>query len=282
MFHGITKEIDTIAAKLGTEQLRSLLPIYLFPSGEKDMDFDPAESLDGLLEDLEERDLFSAQSDGSLVLSLEYGSREWDHMGRLGLADEAGQFKTTLGQWMEYIMTRYRVSQGIVLIRLDCPEARREETVWWRRFFRQLHRYRRQFLFLFQAEKADVDSAGEWLGRECYCRRMELTGWRKEEYLRYFEAGLEKYDLCLDESGRKMLTGLLDRYGDRITRHGMERWQQDVLWEYFLKEKPGDGLPAGEGGLTPFLDEERFRRYISDDRDNKGIGFEVAWDAEKK
>lgn len=282
MFRKIVEELSVVGRGVETERLRMLAPVYLFAAGEWDGDFEPASSLDNLLDDLEKARLFSAQSDGCLTLWLEYGSREWDYEGRLGLVDEAGQFKTTLGQWMDYIMARYQVSQGVVLIHLDSLRQRRAETVWWRRFFRQLHRYRKQFLFLFQAGEAEADFAWEWLGRECFCRKVEPVRRKTQEYIQSFEAGLEKYGLQLGEKERVLLGELLDRYRDRLTCHGLEKWQQALLWEYFLETQSG-GQSRGGGTLpAEYLSEEKFCRYIGSEKDKQGIGFEVTKDAAKK
>lgn len=275
MYQKIAEELCVIGERLGGERMRQLAPVYLFSVEGQDGDMDMTAPLEQLLENLEGRQLFSAQTDGCVTLFLEYGCRDTQAGGRLGFVDEAGKFKETLSQWMEYFMVSCRVSQGIVLIRLDGLRDQLAETVWWRRFFRQIRGYQGRFLFFCQTGREDADAAVKLFSGGCFCRTIELERPETGDYMRGFETGLKQNGLALDKEGRAHLRVILERHRDRITAHALRVWRDYVIWEYLLREASGDRqntLSAED------LKEEELWRYINSERLKTSIGFEVTKD----
>ena len=269
MFQKIMDELCKVGDRQGDQLAPEMVPVYLFAVDERSGNYDLSAPLEQLLGELEERGLFSVQADGCLILSLEYGLSEGDIRERLGLVDETGRFRPTLGQWMENLMLQHRVSQGIVLLRVDWSKEQQAEGVWWKRFFRQLHKYRKQFLFLFQVNQSDLNEIEEWLGKEFFCRKVEITRPDAQGYLQHFENGLEKYSLKLLEKDRKFLLSLLQKYEDRLSHQTLEKWLREIVWEYFLEE------PKGKKTLSGYLREEALTKHIIGKNMQATIGFKA-------
>lgn len=53
------------------------------------------------------------------------------------------------------------------------------EDIWWRQFFRELGRYKKQFLFLFQVEEWDIAAVEGWPGREYFILQNLRAGERR-------------------------------------------------------------------------------------------------------
>ena len=268
MFRKITEELCKVSDRQGGQLLPEMVPVYLFAVDEHSGNYDLSAPLEQLLGELEERRLFSVQADGCLILSLEYGLSEGDIRERLGLVDETGRFRPTLGQWMENLMLQHRVSQGIVLLRLDWSREQQSEGVWWKRFFRQLHKYRKQFLFLFQVNQSDLSEIEEWLGKEFFCRKMEIARPDAKGYLQYFENGLGKYSLKLSENDRKFLLSLFQKYEDRLSYQTLEKWLWEIVWEYFLAEES-----EGRKALSSYFREEALTKHVIGKTMQATIGF---------
>lgn len=269
MFRKITEELCKVSDRQGGQLLPEMVPVYLFAVDEHSGNYDLSAPLEQLLGELEERRLFSVQADGCLILSLEYGLSEGDIRERLGLVDETGRFRPTLGQWMENLMLQHRVSQGIVLLRLDWSKEQQAEGVWWKRFFRQLHKYRKQFLFLFQVNQSDLSEIEEWLGKEFFCRKVEIARPDANGYLQYFESGLERHSLKLQAGEREFLRTLFEKYEERLSHQTLEKWLREIVWEYFLAEESD-----GEESLSAYLNEEALAKHVIGKAIPPKIGFQ--------
>ena len=165
-------------------------------------------------------------------------------------------------------MLQHRVSQGIVLLRLDWSKEQQTEGVWWKRFFRQLHKYRKQFLFLFQVNQSDLNEIEEWLGKEFFCRKVEITRPDANGYLQYFENGLEKYSLKPSETDRKFLLSLFNKYEDQLSHQTLEKWLREIVWEYFLTE-----VSEKKKALSGYFREEALTKHVIGKTTQTTIGF---------
>lgn len=272
MFEKIAEELHRAGLGLGREKLLASAPVYLF-SVEKENWESPVFDLEQLLVQLEEQKLFSRQTDGLLCLSVEYGISEGTIGEALGFADESGRFKTSLERWLSDLNMQYQVEQGIVLLRVSRFREIFSEAVWQRRLFRQINRYKNDFLFLFQTEEKDIAAVREWLGGEYFCRRIQAGKWETADYVEFFKRGLERVNLSLDGQGESVLTELLERHADEMNSRRLRQWQQELVWEYFLsgesKEERRQIFPSS------CMTEESFRKHLADRRMLSGIGFEV-------
>lgn len=273
MFNEIAKELCVVGKRIDGEKLLELAPVYLFSQNRENRGY-MVDSLEELLEMLEEQKLFFAQTDGVLCLSLEYGISPRDIGEVPGLSDGLGRFNTSLEQWLSYLHTEHQIEKGIVLIQIDKIRELTSETIWWRRFFRQINKYKRNFIFIFQAEERDLDTVRKWIGRECFCRQMQIRQMEVSDYVKDFQRRLKNMELCLDEQGETILTELLTRYAEKIDGQLLGHWYQELMWRYFMSE----GVEGKGGQVFPAecITEDSLKKYLENHQDLSEIGFEIS------
>lgn len=272
MYTVIAEELDKAGQNVERERLLAITPLYLCSAGQGSREI-LGNGLEELLKKLEEQKLFARQTDGVVCFSLEYGIQEGHIRETLGLSDGQGRFRESLGQWMSYLNGQYQVVGGIVQIRMDWSRQWEAEDIWWRRFFRELGRYKKEFLFLFQAEEEALAAAGEWLGREYFCRTIEVRRPESADYIRRFKQELDRAGLILDEAGEEVLAELLGQYTKELDYRILEKWQKELAWEYLILANPG----TVERHVFPAerITEESLKRHLPDRRKSSGIGIKI-------
>lgn len=279
MFKGIAEELCRAAKKIEKDNLLMAAPVYLFFAKENSMEYADV-SLEQLLSLLEGQNLLSWQTARWMELSLEYGFGEIDTQERLGFFDQLGRFKTSLQQWMSYLNTEHQVGQGIVLIHIHCfstSDSKKElslEMVWWRQFFRQMHRYKRDFLFLVQTEEKDFAAIWELFDKECFCCEAEIRQPETSDYVEYFQHNLERIGLYMNQQSEKVLTELLEQYKECINSRILDKWQKEVVWEFLMKKQD----QGNENKAVPadcFKEESLKKHLFKYQKDLTMIGFGV-------
>ncbi|MCM1233727.1 MAG: hypothetical protein NC489_26730, partial [Ruminococcus flavefaciens] len=191
MFGQIAEELHKASQNIEEKKLLAAAPVYLFSVKKENGEMTGA-ALEELLECLEEKKLFFAQTDGLICLSAECGFPEMGIEEKPGFADETGRFLVSLEQWLARLRVQYQMEQGIIWIRIHDFRRLRTETVWWRQLFRQMGRFKGEFLFLFETEEPDAAIAQEWIGRAYFCRMLQIRPWDVPDYIRFFRRGLEQ------------------------------------------------------------------------------------------
>lgn len=272
MFKRIADEMCSVNRNIGREKVFAMAPAYLVATDKED-----EESLNYSAEQLmlllEKEKLFSEQTDDYFTLTVEYGVPEEQVHERLGLVDEFGTFKSSLEQWICYLNLQHQVREGIILIQIDWQRELMTERAWWKRFFRQMNRYKSDFLFLFYTGEKDAAQLQEWIGRKTFCCRLETRKLQVADYVRTFKRGLEKIEFSMDKKGEEVLVKLLEQYKDKMNGCILKQWQQELIWDYLLEEQP-----EGQKNrifLAEYLTEESLTKHFKSHHNTIGIGFEV-------
>lgn len=271
MIKEIKDELCRIGGKVGREELFELSPVYLLSDSSENGSY-LHYFIDDLCHELETKEIFSSESHIFLGLFLAYNSRE----GQSGLYDESGTFKTSLEKWLSYVSMRHHYDNGIIMVDVRNFQDITPECLWWKQFFRDIRKYKNDFLFFVSCGESDATEIHHLLEKEVFTVRYDLTGFTTDDYFTWFIARSENYSVSLDNSGRKKLKKLLTKYERDLSCHILDLWLKSLLWNYYSVcnglngENPPDILPL------KYLSEDSLVQTIDRCKNNKkssGIGF---------
>lgn len=268
----ISEELKRIQSFADRQQIFEMAPAYLFTIKKEEQLF-LTDSMEMLIRELEEQRLLSELTADWLWLTLEYGVSERNGQEMLGLADKRGKFRQTLDEWLSFLRIQYQIEQGIVLIHLIRWQEYFSEQIWCNRFFRQMKQYKSNFLFLFYGGQNDMNRIEQWLGEECFCRKIEIQQPELLDYAECFKQALDKNGLHLDKQGETALVRLLGQYKESINSDVLKKWQQEIVWDLLCEEQCGEE----PDGIFPAacLKEDILKKYLSYRQNPVNIGFEV-------
>lgn len=272
MLKKIAEELKRIQSVADRKRIFEMAPVYLFEVKKEEKIF-LTDSMEILIMELEEQSLFSKLTADWLQLTLEYGISEKSGQEMLGLTDDGGKFRQTLDEWLSFLRIQRQIEQGIVLLCLDGWQECFSEQIWCRRFFHHIKQYRDNFLFLFYGEQNDINRIEKWLGRECFCRKIEIRQPVLSDYEKWFKQELDKNGLHLNGQGETALVRLLGQYKESINSDVLKKWQQEIVWDLLCEEQGEEE----SNGIFPAacLKENVLKKYLSYRQNPVNIGFEV-------
>ncbi len=272
MLRKISEELKRILSVADRQRIFEMAPAYLFTI-KKEEHLYLMDSMEMLMRELEEQGLLSELTADWLWLILEYGISERNGQETLGLADKRGKFRQTLDEWLAFLRTQYQMEQGIVLIHLNRWQEYFSEQIWCNRFFRQMKQYKSNFLFLFYGGQNDMNRIEQWLGEECFCRRIEIQQPGLSNYAEWFKWELDRNGLHLDKQGEATLVRLLGQYEESINSDVLKKWQQEIVWDLLCEEPNGEEF--NETFPAVCLNENVLKKYLSYRQNQVNLGFEV-------
>lgn len=265
MIEEIREKLCRIGEKLNRENLFELSPVYLILNCTDDYNY-----LQYLLNDLqfnlEEKSILDSRHHILLCFSMAYNTRE----AQSGFFDESGRFRPNIEQWLSYISMRYHFDNGIILIHIENLKDMENDCLWWKQFFSDIRRYKKDFLFFISCEKDDITTLQNFLEKEIFITRYELRNFTVKDYLDWMIVQLENYSVSLDEEHKTELKNLFTKYERDINHHLLELWMKSLLWNYYSSNQADLNLPLhclSEDLLIKIID--RYKEYEK----NPKIGF---------
>jgi hypothetical protein len=257
----ISEELCRTGSKINKEKLFLLSPVYLLPNH---MDNNHLQYLlNNLKSDLENKELISSKSHIFLNFSLSYNSSET----QLGLYDESGTFRNSLEQWLSYIRLRYHFEHGIILFDIKYSKAIIQDSLWWKQFFSDIKRYKKNFLFFVDTK--DVKEIQSLFEKETFTVTHELCNFTAEDYYDWFNSQAEQYSVFPDEICRTELKRLFVKYESSLNHHVLELWMKSLIWSYYSSE-------TAESFSVQHLSEDLLIEIIDrckNHEDSSAIGF---------
>lgn len=272
MLKKVAEDLKRVRSVADRQRILEMAPVYLFGVKKEEQVF-LTDSMEILMTELEEQGLFSKLTADWLQLTLEYDTLERNGQEMLGLADDRGKFRQTLDEWLSFLRIQYQIEQGIVLICLNRWHVCSSEQIWYSRFFRHLKQHMGNFLFLFYGEQKNVNGIEKWLGRECFCRKIEIRQPKLSDYEKWFKQELDNNGLHLNGQGETALARLLGQYKESIDADVLKKWQQEIVWDFLCEEQREEGID----GIFPAvcLKGDVLKKYLSYRQKFVNIGFEV-------
>ena len=252
MIEKIKDELYRISKKMDAEKLFELSPVYLISNYSSDFCY-LQYLLDDLQNDMEERNIIHLNSQILLCLSLAYDSQRIQY----GFYDELGNFKSTLEQWISSISMRYHFDHGIILINIENLKEIEKNYLWWKQFFSDIRRYKKDFLFFISCYEPDMTALQNFLEKEIFVIRYELRSFTAQDYFDWCIVQLEKYSVKLDKEGETVLKNLFVKYEQDINYHLLELWIKSLLWSYYTSNHTDKILPLqylSENTLIKIMD----------------------------
>lgn len=238
MIEEIKDKLYRVGEKVGREKLFELSPVYLLSDHADNCKY-LKYLLSNMCFELEEREILYSRSCIFLCLYPEYNIRE----AQAVLFDESGTFKISLEQWLYYISTRHHYEHGIILINIRNFKDITQEHLWWKQFFEDIRKYKRDFLFFISCEKVDTAEIFKLLGKAVFTVKYELDVFTLEDYFHWIIAQLEEYSVSLQSSGKKELKKLLLKYEHDIDHHILDLWLKSLIWSYLSNKNKDTFLP---------------------------------------
>ncbi|MCM1133627.1 MAG: hypothetical protein NC340_09175 [Ruminococcus flavefaciens] len=241
MINEIRDELCRIGEKVSREELFALSPVYLLSDVEENGSY-LHYFMDDLCLDLEKSEIFSSKSHIFLGLSLAYNRQE----GQSGLYNDSGIFKAGLENWLAYISKRNHYDSGVVMIDIRNFKDIPQDCLWWKQFFTDIQRYKKDFLFFVSCGESDVAEIQNLLEKEVFTVRHNLTAFTADDYFDWFIAQMNSgfYSVLMTNPGKKLLKKLLTKYERDLSYHILNIWLVSLLWNFFKNGYNSEILPV--------------------------------------
>lgn len=264
MFESITNDLCRIKTKLNREKAFELSPVYLLldqTGNHKDLLF----FLNLFRSELEKNGCISKSSIFT-AFSISYNIREL----QLGLADESGNFRGSLDQWLTYYKNRFHIESGIVLIDIPCFSDVSKDHAWWKNLSKEINESKRDFLFFISAKDTEIENTETLLLPEVFTVKYEMTNFSIDDYTYWFVEKAKENGIIISEMHKTTLKNLFARYENDLNRQIVELWLKELLWVFYTSENDNVCfLPSEltESSLIRSIEKNHKKAYMS------GIGF---------
>ncbi|MCR5782386.1 MAG: hypothetical protein K6G90_06565 [Clostridia bacterium] len=264
MFESITNDLCRIKTKLNREKAFELSPVYLLSDqtgNHKDLLF----FLNLFRSELEKNGCISKSSIFT-AFSISYNIGEL----KFGLADESGNFRGSLDQWLTYYKNRFHIECGIVLIDIPCFSDVPKDHAWRKILAKEINENKTDFLFFISVKDTEIENTETLLLPEVFTVRFEMTDFSIDDYTYWFAAKAKENGIIISETDKTTLRDLFARYEHDLNRQTAELWLKELLWLYYTSENDNACfLPPEltESSLIRSIEKNHRKVYMS------GIGF---------
>lgn len=254
MFDSLRDDFYRVKKETGIEKAFELSPIYLL-SGQTGLEY-IRYWLDKFRCDLEENGGM-LKSSTIVPLSLSYNSK----LSELGLFYESGEFKDSLDKWLSFVLARYHVECGMVLIEIPRVDDVLHDYIFFQQLLNDIKKHKKTFLFFILSN--EIEKIEPFLSTEMLSIYYNVSNSTTDDFVNWVIKEIEENNMSISDADRSILKMMFDKYENNVTLKMIEVWIKTLLWNYYIS-KNDDGcflLPeSSEALLVEIIEKNCVRR----------------------
>lgn len=228
MFDSLRDGFYRLKKEIGTEQIFKISPVYLL-NGQISLKYIQY-WLDQFRFDLEQSGGM-LKSSTLISLSLLYNPKSTE----LGFFDESGKFKVSLDQWLSFIIDRYHVECGIILINIPDINYIIHDYIFFKQFVNDVRKNKKYFLFFIFSN--EIEKIEPLLSTELFSIYYNVSSSTTDDFVNWVIKEFKENHISIAEVDRSTLKMLLDKYENIITLKMIDIWINTMIWNYYISEK---------------------------------------------